>query len=53
MEGKQDETLQDRMKFIRKEKRKRTASNSAKGETDIFWNKKNNPKNNKLGDDEE
>ena len=50
MEGKEDEKQQNKIKFVNKEKRRRTASLKASGSTDVFWNKKNNPKSNKQED---
>jgi hypothetical protein len=49
MEVKEDESLQNELKYIRKEKRKR--STTQKGEPDVFWNKKNNPRNNQSVDE--
>jgi hypothetical protein len=45
MESREAEALQNELKFIKKEKRKRSAA-AGKADSDIFWNKKNNPKSN-------
>jgi hypothetical protein len=52
MQGKEEDAVQNRMKFVKKEKRKRDGKQKEDGETDVFWNKKNNPKNNKQDDND-